>query len=97
MFKNLVSKIKSFIFKAQKIDPDSAFAKAQAKVIDDLVSQAEVVADIASVTATKIVADAKKEVSKAAKQAVKAKKAGPRPGNAKKAAGSKIKKSRPKK
>jgi len=73
MFKKLVNQIKKALFKAQKIDANSAIAKAQSKVIDDLAAQAEVVAEVASGAASNIVASAKKEVDKAVKE-VKAKK-----------------------
>jgi hypothetical protein len=89
MFKKIASKIKAVLFKAQKIDADSAIAKAQAKFIDELAGQADVVADIAKEAAENIVADAKKEVKKAAAKAKKP--AG------KKAASSPAKKGRPKK
>lgn len=75
-------------------------AKAQAKIIDDLVNQADAVAEIAKDAAKNIVADAKKEVAKAAKKATAPKtgKVGPRPEDAARAASStKASKGRPKK
>lgn len=100
MFKKLSDKIKSVAFKAQKLNPNSPIAKAQAKVIDELVEQAEAVADIAVEAAEKIALDAKKEVAKAVKEASapKAKKVGPRPEDEARAATSAAaKKGRPKK
>jgi hypothetical protein len=100
MFKKLANKIKTIAFKAQKLDPNSPIAKAQSKIIDELVDQAEMVADIAVETAEKIATDAKKEVAKAAKKAAtpKAKKVGPRPEDEARAATSAAaKKGRPKK
>ena len=99
MFKKLANKIKSIAFSAQKLDPNSPIAKAQAKVIDELADQAQAVANIAAATADKIVDDAKKEVAKAVKEASspKAKKVGPRPEDAARAASSTAKKGRPKK
>ncbi len=97
LFKKLANKIKSAAFKAQKLDPNSPIAKAQAKVIDELVDQAEAVADIAAEAAENIVNDAKKEVAKAVKEASapKPKKVGPRPED--EARASAPKKGRPKK
>ena len=100
MFKKMASKIKQVIFKAQKIQADGPMAKAQAKIIDDLVNQADAVAEIAKEAAKNIVADAKKEVAKAAKKATAPKtgKVGPRPEDAARAASStKASKGRPKK
>lgn len=99
MFKKLANKIKSIAFNAQKLDPNSSIAKAQAKIIDELADQAQAVADIAVATADKIVDDAKKEVAKAVKEASspKTKKVGPRPEDAARAASSTAKKGRPKK
>jgi hypothetical protein len=99
MFKKLASKIKSIAFNAQKLDPNSSIAKAQAKIIDELADQAQAVADIAVEAAEKIASDAKKEVAKAVKEASspKAKKVGPRPEDAARAASSTAKKGRPKK
>jgi TRAP-type mannitol/chloroaromatic compound transport system substrate-binding protein len=73
MFKKLAQKLKSVLFKAQKLDANSPIAKAQAKLIDDLAAQAEVVAEVAKNAADGIVASAKKEVEEAVKE-VKAKK-----------------------
>jgi polyhydroxyalkanoate synthesis regulator phasin len=73
MFKKLAQKIKSVLFAAQKLDANSPIAKAQAKIIDDLAVQAEVVAEVAKNAADDIVASAKKEVAEAVKE-VKAKK-----------------------
>jgi len=99
MFKKLINKIKSIAFSAQKLDPNSPIAKAQAKVIDELADQAQAVAGIAAATADKIIDDAKKEVAKAVKEAKtsKAKKVGPRPEDAARAASSKAKKGSSKK
>jgi hypothetical protein len=75
-------------------------AKAQAKIIDDLLNQADAVAEIAKDAAKNIVADAKQEVAKAAKKATapKPSKVGPRPEDAARAAKStQAKKGRPKK
>lgn len=69
----LAQKVKSVLFKAQKLDASSPIAKAQAKIIDDLAAQAEVVAEVAKNAADDIVASAKKEVEEAVKE-VKAKK-----------------------
>jgi hypothetical protein len=100
MFKKMASKIKQVIFKAQKIQADGPMAKAQAKIIDDLLNQADAVAEIAKDAAKNIVADAKQEVAKAAKKATapKPSKVGPRPEDAARAAKStQAKKGRPKK
>jgi len=72
MFKKMASKIKQVIFKAQKIQADGPMAKAQAKIIDDLVNQADAVAEIAKDAAKNIIKDAKKEAAKAVKDASKA-------------------------
>lgn len=69
MFKKLAKKIKEALFKAQKMQADAPLAKAQAKIIDDLVEQADAVVEIAKDAAETIVADTKKEVSKAVKKA----------------------------
>jgi len=100
MFKKMANKIKQVIFKAQKIQADGPMAKAQAKIIDDLLDQADAVAEIAKDAAKNIVADAKQEVAKAAKKATAPKpgKVGPRPEDAARAANStQAKKGRPKK
>lgn len=73
MFKKLAQKIKSMLFTVQKLDTNSPIAKAQAKLIDDLAAQAEVVAEVAKNAADDIVASAKKEVAEAVKE-VKTKK-----------------------
>lgn len=91
MFKKLAEKVKGILFKAQKLDANSPIAKAQSKMIDELVEQAEIVAEVAKNAADDIVASAKKEVEEAV-QEVKAKKKAP----AKKAAPAK-KPGRPKK
>jgi len=98
MFKKLANKIKSIAFSAQKLDPNSPIAKAQAKVIDELADQAQAVAEIAVATADKIVVDAKKEVAKAVKEASSSKAKKGRPiEDAARAASSAAKKGRPKK
>jgi hypothetical protein len=88
MFKKIATKIKQAIFKAQKIQADGPMAKAQAKIIDDLVNQADAVAEIAKDAAKNIVADAKKEVKKATAKAktttVKKDSAAPKKGRPKK-------------
>ena len=55
MLKKIAGKIKSALFKAQNIQADSAMAKAQSKLIDGFVDQADVVADIAMVAANNVV------------------------------------------
>ncbi len=73
MFKKLAQKVKSLLFKAQKLDANSPVAKAQAKIIDDLAAQVEVIAGIAKDAAEDIVDSTKKEVKEAVKE-VKSKK-----------------------
>ena len=71
MFNKIAGKIKSALFKAQNIQADSAMAKAQSKLIDGFVDQADVVADIAIVAANNVVKNAKKEATKAVSEAKK--------------------------
>jgi hypothetical protein len=94
MFKKIANKIKSVLFKAQKIDASSPVAKAQAKLIDQFADQADAVADIAVEAAENIVKDAKKEVAKAVKDATKATK---KPAAKKPTQSTGAKKGRPKK
>ena len=71
MFKKIASKFKAVLFSVEKIDPNSPAAKAQAKMLDELVNQAEDVAVIAKVAASNIAKNAKKEATKAVSDAKK--------------------------
>jgi hypothetical protein len=94
MFKNLANKIKTLIFKAQKLNPNSPIAKMQSAMIDEAVDQAEAVAEVAKKAAVEIAESAKKEVNAALKE-VKTKKAPATKAAAKPVTGAK--KGRPKK
>jgi polyhydroxyalkanoate synthesis regulator phasin len=94
MFKNLANKIKSFVFKAQKLNPNSPLAKMQSAMIDEVADQADLIAEVAKKAADDLVESAKKEVNEAVKE-VKAKKKPATKTAAKPATGAK--KGRPKK
>lgn len=75
MFKKLAVKIKSILFKVQKLDPNSPMAKAQSKLIDDIAGVAEDAAKDIAASAKKEVEEAVQEVKKKAVKKAPAKKA----------------------
>lgn len=75
MFKKLAAKIKTLVFRVQKLDPNSPMAKAQSKLIDDIAGVADDAAKDIAASAKKEVEEAVQEVKKKAVKKAPAKKA----------------------